>query len=169
MGVPYSPPDMAPDYFGLVAGVRAWRVANTLWAKMGGWLWSFSMLDCWRPPSVEEWKEAECKIGHRIPGDDCDCGIWAFFEPEMMAQYVSPVPRAVDRFEYVSGIVGAGGDIVEHELGFRAQYVKVLAIFDDDYPTPKDEIATMYDCPIIERDSYDAFCADHNLIRLDQQ
>jgi hypothetical protein len=157
----------------LVAGVRTWRLANTLWAKMGGWLWSLAMTDCWR--KGEEWKEAECRHGHRIPGDKCGCGIWAYFDVEAMENelghvLVPGVPGIPgETYEYVSGIIGAGGDIVVHELGFRAQYAKVLAIFEDDCPTPKREIAESYHCPIVAPEDYDRFCAEHDLIRLDRE
>jgi hypothetical protein len=163
--IPYGTPDTAPDYFGLVAGVRTWRVANTMWARMGGWLWSLAMLDCWR--KGEEWKEAECRLGHRIPDDDCSCGIWAFFNPEIMAAEFGAITMPGERYEYVSGIIGAGGDIVIHEKGFRAQYAKVLGIFSDEYPTPKQEIAESYGCPIVASEDYDALCHQHDLIRLD--
>jgi hypothetical protein len=153
-----------PDYLGLAAGVRTWRVANTMWARMGGWLWSWSMLDCWR--KGEEWKEAECRFGHRIPGDDCMCGIWAFFDVKTMESELGSMSVPGERYEYVGGIIGAGGDIVVHELGFRAQYAKVLAIFEDAWPTPKREIAESYNCPIVAPADYDAFCAEHDLIRL---
>jgi hypothetical protein len=137
-----------------------------MWAKMGGWLWSWAMLDCWR--KGVEWKEAECRVGHRIPGDNCACGIWAFFDPQTMAKELSPLSRPGEPYEYVSGIIGAGGDIVEHELGFRAQYAKVLGIFTDEWPTPKEEISEMYHCPVLALSDYDAFCAEHGLIRLDK-
>jgi hypothetical protein len=98
-----------------------------MWARMGGWLCSLSMLDCWR--KGEEWKEAECRAGHRIPGEHCECGIWAFynvanFEREMSAISTARVPYT-NRFQYVSGVIGAVGRIVPHEDGFRAQYAKL--------------------------------------------
>jgi hypothetical protein len=128
------------------------------------------MLDCWR--TGEEWKEAECRHGHRIPGDQCRCGIWAFFDVETMKNELGPVfvPGVPgEPYEYVSGIIGAGGDVVVHELGFRAQYAKVLAIFEDPSPTPKREIAESYRCPVVAPEDYDAFCAEHDLIRLDRE
>jgi hypothetical protein len=167
MAIPQPSPDGAPDYVGLVAGARAWRLANTMWARMGGYLWSWSMLDCWR--KGEEWKPAECKQGHRIPGDDCKCGIWAFFDPELLlAEW--PGRRAGDEpSELVSGVIGAGGNIVVHELGFRAQYAKVLAVFDDEETIiPLDEIADKHGCSVILRTDFDAFCAEKRLVRLDQ-
>ena len=160
--------ELPPDYIGLVAGVRTWRVANTMWARMGGWLWSWGALACWRPPHIEEWKEAECTGGHRIPGENCSCGIYAFHTVAAMQRELGPRDRG-DGYEHVSGVIAARGEIVEHEDGFRAQYAKVLAIFSDSLDTPKEEIAEEYHCPIIRPDEYDAFCADHGLIRLDKQ
>jgi hypothetical protein len=169
----------APDYVGLVAGVRTWRLANTVWASMGGWLWSLAMLDCWR--KGQEWKEAECKLGHDIPDPDCVCGVWAYNTVEEMERYLGVnVVRAplgnlaggdLARYEYVTGVIGAAGDMVEHELGFRAQYAKVLALFDDGRDTPKREILESYPgtMEIIAPDDYDAFCLEHGLIRLDWQ
>jgi len=127
------------------------------------------MLDCWR--KGEEWKEAECKLGHRIPGYNCRCGIWAFFDAETMESELGSMSVPVERYEYVSGIIGAAGDIVVHELGFRAQYAKVLAIFEDPYETPKQQILESYTSAlaIISPDHYDAFCLEHKLIRLDWQ
>jgi hypothetical protein len=156
-----------PDYSGRAVGVRTWRLANTTWAKMGGWLWSLSMTDCWR--KNVEWKEAECLKGHRIPDERCHCGIWAFFNPEMMEQQFGPAklgPGTEDR-EEVTGIIVADGDIVIHEKGFRAQYARVAAIFEDPYLTPKQEIAESYGCPIVAPSEYDVFCVIHGLIRLD--
>jgi hypothetical protein len=131
---------------------------------MGGWLWSLAMTDCWR--KGVEWKEAECRLGHRIPDEDCACGIWAFFDPELMRAHFT-LPTAPEPWEHVVGIIVADGDIVIHEKGFRAQYAKVAAIFEDDFPTPKDEIAKSYACPIIAAEEYDVFCAAHGLRRLD--
>lgn len=152
-----------------MAGVRTWRLANTLWARMGGWLWSLAMLDCWRPPRIEPWKEAECDQGHRIPDAHHGCGIWAFYNPAVMAAEFGPRPGGPESpYEYVSGVIGGGGDILPADWGFRAQYAKVLAIFDDQWDTPKGEIAEQYGCPIIARDEYDAFCEKWDLLRLDQ-
>jgi hypothetical protein len=151
---------------------------------MGGWLWSWSMLDCWRKGA--EWKEAECKRGHRIPGDNCGCGIWAFFDADTMEATLHPAAplgrSGRERFEYVGGVIGAGGDIVVHEYGFRAEYAKVLALFDSgaggagedgegDEPTlaTVDEMADAHNCDVIAPYEYDAYCAERGLIRLDEQ
>jgi hypothetical protein len=165
--VPESPAAGAPDYFGLVAGCRAWQPANTLWAELGGLLWSVGMLECWR--KGEEWKEAECRRGdHRIPGDRCSCGIYAFHNPASLHKQFVGLP--LDRVEprgLVTGVIGAAGEIVEHELGFRAQYAKVLAVFDSEHPD-RDAIAKQYNAEILPLEDYDAFCQERGLIRLDQ-
>jgi hypothetical protein len=157
-----------PDYSGRAVGVRTWRLANTTWAKMGGWLWSLTMTDCWR--KGVEWKEAECRIGHRIPDEHCGCGIWAFFTPEIMEREFGSVKVGTfrgDHYEEVRGIIVADGDIMIHQKGFRAQYARVAAIFEDEHSTLKQEIASSYGCPIIAADEFDVFCAIHGLRRLD--
>jgi hypothetical protein len=168
MGTPHPAPDGAPDYIGLVAGVRAWRLANTMWAKMGGYLWSWSMLDCWR--KGEEWKHSECKQPHRIPDMNCHCGIWAFFNPELLESGLISFGGYDEPVDVVAGVIGAGGDIVEHEVGFRAQYAKVLAVFDDQETTILvEEIAAKNSFEVISLSDFDAFCTKKTLIRLDKQ
>jgi hypothetical protein len=164
------------DFSGRAVGVRTWRLANTMWAEMGGWLWSLAMTDCWR--KGVDWKEAECRHGHRIPDEHCGCGIWAFFNVEAMEEeFGSPLvtapttrvgttPRG-ENFEYVTGIIIADGDIVIHDKGFRAQYAKVVGIFEDGLPTPKREITEMYRCPPVLPSDYDLFCVTHGLRRFD--
>jgi hypothetical protein len=132
---------------------------------MGGWLWSLAMTDCWR--KNVEWKEAECLRGHRIPDENCMCGIWSFFDPETMTKELSPLSHHGEPYEYVTGIIVADGDIMIHDKGFRAQYAKVAAIFEDLHPTPKQEIAESYGCPVIAPREHDMFCAAHGLRRLD--
>ncbi len=163
-------PGGVPDYYGLVAGVRTWRLANTMWAKMGGWLWSASMTDCWRKGTA--FKEAECVQGHRIPGEGCMCGIWAFHNVEAFEAEIGPILEhsyvfGTDRFDAAAGIIGAAGDIIDCEYGFRAQFAKPLAIFEDGKAPSKDEIAASYGCHTISPEDYDAFCYEHRLIRLD--
>jgi hypothetical protein len=157
------------DYSGRAVGARTWRLANTTWAKMGGWLWSLAMTDCWR--KNVQWKEAECLRGHRIPDEHCECGIWAFFNPEIMEQVFGAPARAAlsssESYEEVTGIIVADGDIAIHDKGFRAQYAKVAAILEDPIPTPKQEVAESYGCPVIAPAEFDVFCAAHGLRRLD--
>jgi hypothetical protein len=128
------------------------------------------MTDCWR--KGEEWKEAECRYGHRIPGDRCSCGIWAFYDVEHMLEkhgnVLAPLGDDDEPYQLVSGVIGAGGDIVLTEWGFRAEYAKVLGIFEDEWPTPKSEIAKSYHCPIVAPSDYGTFCTERGLIRLDR-
>ena len=155
-----------------VAGVRTWRLAPTLWAKMGGWLWSLTLSDCWRKGEEYEWKEAQCDFGHTPPGEGCTCGIYThhgtgeLFHP---ARSPRSALQAVLPLEMASGVILADGQIIPGQTGFRAQYAKVAAIFDPGLPalaTPE-EIAEHYRCDIITVDEYDAFCIKHDLRRLD--
>jgi hypothetical protein len=160
---------------GRVAGVRTWRLAPTLWAKMGGWLWSMTLSDCWRKGEEYEWKEAQCDFGHEPPGEGCTCGIYAYNEVGKLLNFMNLVNLARTRklrlepLETASGVIIADGGIIPGSYGFRCEYAKVAAIFEHGLPalaTPQ-EIAEHYRCDIITVDEYDAFCAKHGLRRLD--
>jgi hypothetical protein len=159
--------EQAPDYLGRVAGARNWRVATTLWARMGGLLWAHAILEPW--PTGKEY-EATCvatpdEEDHVPPAAGCSCGVWAFFHPSLLAasSYGLEDPR------HVSGVVGAAGEVELGEIGWRAQRATVQAIFadgvpDEMLPVSRQEIAQAYDIPIIGRDEYEAFCESRGLI-----
>jgi hypothetical protein len=148
-----------PDYTNRIAGVRAWRVAPTLWAQMGGWLWSHAMLNPW--PDGEE-NVAACDLGHDAPQKGCTCGLWAWFDYETLAREGYEPLHAT----HVAGIVGAAGRVVRGEIGWKAERVKVLALFDDLCPSPKREIADAFGgVPIIQPEEYAAFCDEMKMIR----
>ena len=140
-----------PDATARVAGARSWRIANTMWARLGGLLWAHAMLEPW---PVGEY-EAACSlttIPHEIPGEHCTCGVWAPTD-----------------YRHVSGIVSGAGVMWLHEAGWRAQRAKVEAIFLDDIPeemlpTTKREIASAYDVPIIHPEQYEEFCEERGLL-----
>jgi hypothetical protein len=105
--------DVAPDYTGRVGGVRCWRVANTLWAKLGGALWADSALEPW--PDGEEY-EATCihKPVHVSPVEDCSCGIHAYhYFGGLVRHWYKP-----HDFRHVSGVVSGRGRIYLHDLGW---------------------------------------------------
>jgi hypothetical protein len=98
------------------------------------------------------------------------CGIWAYYNLAAMKKDLGVAMRGArgEPYEHVSGIIGGGGDVIVHETGFRAQYARVLGIFEDEWSTPKQEIAESYNCAIVAPSEYDAFCAERSLIRLDR-
>ena len=145
-----------------------------MWSRMGGWLWALVRTDCWRPG---EWHEAECRMGHRIPGDSCDCGLYGFHNVEFMErEFGLPVSSSMgmpaiptEPLHEARGVIVADGDIIPYSRGFRAQYAKVVAIFDDGaeaIATPQ-HIAADYRCEVITPGQYDMFCIKHGLRRLD--
>jgi hypothetical protein len=116
-------------------------------------------------------------MGHRIPGDSCGCGIYGFYNVEFMErEFGPPVSSSMgmpamptERLHEARGVIVADGDIIPHSRGFRAQYAKVVAIFDDGVEalaTPQ-HIAADYRCEVITSDQYDMFCIKHGLRRLD--
>jgi hypothetical protein len=59
--------------------------------------------------------EALCRIGrmHEAPEIDCTCGLHGTHEPDLLRRTKSPS---------VLGRVALWGRVIEHELGFRAQF-----------------------------------------------
>ncbi len=159
-------PAAAADYINRIAGARSWRVANTLWARMGGLLWADAMLEPW--PTGEEYA-ASCPAMrcHDVPGFGCKCGIHAWYDVEsLVREWYRP-----EDFRHVSGIVSARGGVVLHDLGWRAQYARVEAILaddvpDEDLPIPKRTIAEAYGVPLVAPEDYAGFCASKDLVLL---
>src|SRR5215208_4537544 len=98
-----------PDYIAEgIAGCRQWRLANILWARMGGLLWSDAMLAPW-PRSGEY--VAECQSyqaayragyfqgrDHQVPDERCGCGIYAWLNPGS----VTRTPAMPEDFRHVA-------------------------------------------------------------------
>lgn len=165
--------DRLPDYSAAIAGARAWKVAPSLWAKMGGLLWSKAMLNVW--PDGQE-KVAECDSGHPAPAPGCSCGVYAWNTPELMHHHgYAPTDHTT-----ISGVVAGAGRVIRGERGYWvAERAVVLAFFDDGYPSPttevmsgsgvylatKEEAAEAYDVPVIHFDEYESFCDEYGLVR----
>lgn len=157
------------DYINRIAGARSWRVANTMWARMGGLLWADAMLEPW--PVGKEY-EATCslsKVPHETPGEHCTCGIWAWYNPMQLISHWHGYNS--EDYRHVTGIVSGAGVMWLHELGWRAERVRVEAILQDDIPeemlpTTKRELSDAYGIPIIALAEYESFCEDRGLILL---
>jgi hypothetical protein len=165
-----------------LAGVRTWRVAPNLAARLGGLLWSANMLACWRhhQPFV-----ATCELeGHTPPQEKCSCGVYAWYAVDDALAYRHDTPD--EPVFYVSGVVSGGGDMLLCEKGWLAQTAKVEAIFDGPglhrlprfsdgeelgRGVPKrislEMIADAYDASIISPRAYEAFCLEHDLTTID--
>jgi hypothetical protein len=103
-----------PDYMGRMAGVRSWKIAPTLWAQMGGWLWSAVNLGPW--PDGEE-NVAVCEAGHPTPAKGCSCGLYAFYDPASGLPYEDMATKV----GCVSGVIGTAGRIIPGDLAYRAE------------------------------------------------
>jgi hypothetical protein len=150
-----------PDYMGRMAGVRSWKIAPTLWAKMGGYLWSAVNLGPW--PDGEE-NVAVCETGHPTPAKGCSCGLYAFYDTSCGLPYsLRHTPT-----DTISGVIGVAGRIIPGDLAFRAERAKVLALLEDDSDTPKEEIAAAHGgIPVIRLEDFADFCDWYGLMRYD--
>ena len=118
-----------PDYISPIIGYRVWRWDDAGLRSLNGKPWS----PC-KPLA------AKCGVGkahdaHEVPQTDCTCGVYAAKNLEHLRQ-----------FGYegrgIHGEVYLWGTVVEHELGWRAQfaYPKSLALPADLIPSDTKEM-----------------------------
>ncbi len=107
---------------GEAIGWRAWRVVEE-----DGEVRLASVLyeDVW---PADEPLVAACSSGHRAPDFDCSCGVHAAKELRLALPYRVGRDDAVTLGRVV-GLVALGGDVVEHEHGWRASHAWPLRIW----------------------------------------
>jgi hypothetical protein len=109
---------IAPDLPAPVHAFRDWRVGDEgLTSPRAGVLWSTRVMraEC-RPRTPEDL----VRPPHRPPGQDCNCGIRAYFRPS----------RETSRIDYagVTGVVSVWGAVAVHADGLRAEFARVEAL-----------------------------------------
>ena len=105
---PSSPLKNAGIEVGELIGWRIWRLDRTT-----GLLRSFSASYVWLPGFPAQGK----------PGDYDFAGIWAFKDPNLAA-----CKLVETGFDGVLGSVALWGEIVEHTMGYRAEFAEVRSI-----------------------------------------
>ena len=168
-----EPSTPVPDYSAAIAGARAWRIAPTLWARMGGILWSHAMLNPW---ADGEEIVAVCDAGHPAPAPGCSCGVYAWETVKLLLQG----PYAVKDHQHIAGVVAGRGRVIRGHAGYWvAEAAVVLAFFEDGYPVPVKEVlpgsgvylptkkdaAEAYGVPVIRYSDFNDFCDEYGLVR----
>lgn len=103
---PREPLESAGVTVGELVGWRVWRLRN-------GFLQSFSASYCWFPGYPV----------HGSPDDYGEGGIWAFKEPHHALYKLNKMGD-----ESVMGSVWLWGDVVEHDIGYRAEFAEIRSI-----------------------------------------
>ena len=97
-----------PDYISPIVGYRVWN-----WDAIG--LWSLNG-ERWFPDRA---LASKCpRADHEPPTDDCSCGVYAAKNYEHLQRMFST--KFVE--DFVHGEVHLWGKVVEHDLGYRAQF-----------------------------------------------
>jgi hypothetical protein len=114
-----------------VVGFRDWRV------YAAGYLRSLVTSECWAPGATftAHCEQPDC------PHLDCVCGVHAFRDLSHLASRQGT---------HVTGAVALWGRIVEHELGFRAQHARPVALGEGYYAQ---RVANIYGLPVLARES----------------
>jgi hypothetical protein len=146
-----------PLVAGSLFGLRTWRViADDSGEVLSGPLYGAP----W--PAGGEWLRADCELGHRAPGADCDCGVHAWHPRPRSARDVLAV-RGV-----IPGVLEAQGPVEVHEEGFRAQRGRPYALVavPGRNALLVRRLAERYDAAVIETSRPEevlAFCHEHRL------
>jgi hypothetical protein len=125
-----------------VIGFRIWRVyaAGDLHSGFGR--------ERWAPGAGFT---AHCKVwldDQAVPHWECFCGVHAFRDPRHLKSWRGGAPRRGGT--RVTGAVALWGRIIEHELGFRAQYARPVALIESYYAQ---RVADVYGLPVLSRES----------------
>jgi hypothetical protein len=118
-----------PDYISPIIGYRVWRWDDAGLRSLNGKPWS----PC--KPLAAKCGAGKAHDAHEVPQTDCTCGVYAAKNLEHLRQ-----------FGYegrgIHGEVYLWGTVVEHELGWRAQfaYPKSLALPADLIPSDTKEM-----------------------------
>lgn len=135
----------------------------------------------WLPDTVER---AEChgnpasaryeREAHDVPGNNCKCGYYAFYSTEAQMEHGGGYPD----IKPLRAVVSAWGDVITHDVGFRAEYMQIEALVvwenQEDYPlitgsslSPAEavqewhQLAERYAVPLLAPSEGDAFCRQH--------
>jgi hypothetical protein len=105
-----------PDYVAPIVAARIWRWDGTKIVSLNGVPWI--------PGQV---LRAECKLGrdgiHRVPEIYCCCGVYAAkTTSELHRMFRVGGNTSTTGIDFISGEVYLWGVVVEHELGWRAQF-----------------------------------------------
>jgi hypothetical protein len=120
-----------------VFGFRAWSVHGT------GSLRSRFGAERWEPGAdftahCKAWPDGPC------PHCDCVCGVHAFRDLRHLKSWRGGT--------HVTGAVALWGRIIEHELGFRAEHARPVALIESHYAQ---RVADVYGLPVLSRESLD--------------
>ena len=118
-----------PDYISPIVGWRVWRWYAGGLRSLNGKPWSPGQ------PLAAKCGAGNAHDAHEPPQADCTCGVYASKSREHLRQI------GVDRYG-VLGEVNLWGTVVEHELGWRAQfaYPKTLFLSPDLIPADTKEM-----------------------------
>lgn len=98
---------------------------------------------------------AQCSRGHRAPGKWCQCGFYAFLQPDLHVD-VDPGIQVVDAVVALSGLVRV------HDYGVRAEKLRLVAVAGDVDEIQQSQLADHYPAAHQYRDAA-AMLADHRL------
>jgi hypothetical protein len=101
------------------------------------------------------------KAGHDAPGEECTCGLYAYYVSEMR-----PGGGTLATFHpfNLTGLVAAWGPTIFHNRGFRSKYMRIVAFFRNNGVEPENlkDIAALFGVPVIGPEDVELFALAEN-------
>lgn len=117
-----------PDYVNPLVGYRNWAYSNGFLSSpiATNVIWEPNKrMECGCRNSSREW--------HKSPSSDCSCGLYAVKELDSNLT----IPFLLNLSRHIFGEVYLWGKIIEHDLGYRAQYAYPKRLFLNEYQSPE--------------------------------
>jgi hypothetical protein len=113
----------APDVAGVLAGFRSWRIAQgRLMSPFIPCRWEGRVLHATCFDANRSLLRGEGWLGepHASPHPDCQCGIYAWYEPSLRTYY--------GEVSFAEGVIAGWGRVEVHADGWRAEHGRVEAL-----------------------------------------
>ena len=154
-----------------VVGYRAWRTQKVqhLGREPEYELRSTGTPYTWQAGT----NEALCKDGlyhnhgspenqFQVPDPDCSCGFWVFNSLDRLEQEIDNVVR----YDLVGAVMGWGKVVQHGDTGWRAQFVKPVALLDLKLGRQNTKLAhqvgVRYGMPVLEREALEWLVREHD-------
>ncbi len=139
-----------------IVGFRVWRVYKRQLIPLNNAHARDTLLSSWRPGETAEavnafilWNRTVAGHGARHPTPSNEIGFHVYREVDTMMDRLTAPRGPVETWPMIGGAVVIWGIIQMHEIGYRAQYAKPIAMLDS---KPHIEIDDKYGIPYLDRD-----------------
>lgn len=139
-----------------IVGFRTFIVREAALTSVNGFVWS-----------PHAWMRSACRVSdHVAPSSGCTCGFHAYYSASLHSRFLADEQDRLLVGSVLGSVISAG-DLVLHDVGFRAATMRVLALVPEFPPElgeflglPEATARSLTDDGFVFKDSVDAL-VDH--------